>query len=236
MYPFNVFSDDMINHLLPGQRAMQDTLRGSDQEVEAVSAAGACSLSYLVTELTISGTKAYTLAAPTYAGQVKTVRCVAASNTPAGTLTISSPDTTTGFVCPATLFFDAAGQLVTFKATTALKWRAIAKIRTGVKTLVVGTTDTTGIADMSHINLSVTGTVSSTTTKALPNGAAVGEVCLFTCSTAASTPHGTLGGTFLTKTGGAGTAVTDVTAITDMAVGIWNGAAWQLVSPTLVAA
>lgn len=237
MKPFNDFSADMLNHLLPGQRAMQDLLLdvSGTYEVEAVSAAGACSLTTNVTELTISGTKAYTLAAPTYAGQTKTVRCVAASGSPAGTLTVSSPDDTTGFVCPTTFFFDTAGQEITFRATSGKKWRAIQKKRAGIKTLVVGTTVTTGIADMSHINLSVTGTVASTSTMALPNGAAVGEVCNVTCSTAATTPHGDLGGTFLTKTGSAATALDDFTLVTDAAILTWNGSAWQAVIITSAA-
>lgn len=232
MKPFNEFSQDMLNHLLPGQRAYQDILLDidGDYEKETVSAAGACALGVLITELSVDGTKAYTLAAPTYAGQLKTVRCVAATNTPAGTLTVSSPDDTTGFVCPATFFFDNVGQEITFRATNALKWRAIQKKRTGVKTLVIGTTTTTGIADMSHINVSVTGTVASTTTKALPNGAAVGELCAVTCSTAATTPHGDLGGTFLTKTGGAGTALDDFTATTDSCLLQWTGSAWQVIA------
>lgn len=237
MFPFNGFSQDMINHLLPGQRAYQDLLLDitGTYEKDAVSAAGACSLTTLITELTISGTKAYTLAAPTFAGQMKTVRCVSAASTPAGTLTVSSPDDTAGFVCPATFFFDTAGQEITFRATTGLKWRAIQKKRAGVKTLVVGTTVTTGICDMSHVNLSVTATVSSTTTKALPDGAAVGELCMISVSTAASTPHGTLGGTFLTKTGSAGTTLTDFTATTDDVLLYWNGSAWQVHSSSISA-
>lgn len=232
MRPFNEFSQDMINHLLPGQRAYQDLLLDveGDYEKESVSASGACALGVLITELTISGTKAYTLAAPTYAGQMKTIRCVSAASTPAGTLTVSSPDTTTGFVCPSTFFFDNVGQEVTFRATTGLKWRCIQKKRTGVKTLVIGTTTTTGIADMSHIDVSVTGTVASTTTKALPNGAAVGELCAVTCSTAASTPHGDLGGAFLKKDGTAGTALDDFTATTDSCLLQWTGAAWQVIA------
>lgn len=188
---------------------------------------GALDLTRRLSEISVSGTKAFTLAAPTYAGQEKEVLCVAAASTPAGTLTVSSPDDTTGFVCPATFFFDNVGQKLVFRATSALKWRCVEKIRTGVKTLTVGTTTTTGICDMSHVNLSVTGTVASTTTMALPNGAAVGELCQVSCSTAASTPHGDLGGTFITKTGTAGTALDDFTAVTDQALLQWTGAAWK---------
>ncbi len=173
---------------------------------------------------------AFTLAAPTFAGQEKLITCVAAASTPAATLTVSSPDDTTGFVCPATFFFDNKGQTLLLRATAGLKWRCIQKIRTGVKALVIGTTVTTGICDMSHVDVSVTGTVASTSTKALPNGAAVGELCAITCSTAASTPHGDLGGTFVKKDGTAGTALDDFTATSDSVLLQWTGAAWQPVA------
>lgn len=195
--------------------------------IEAISASGAL-LTHGTSELTVSGTKAYTLAAPEFAGQRKVVRCVAASSSPLGTLTISSPDDTAGFVCPATVCFTNPGQLIEFEATSGLKWRAIRKIRTGVTALVIGTTVTTGICDMTHVDVSVTGTVASTTTKALPDGAAVGEIVSITCSTAASTPHGDLGGTYIKKDGtSAGTLLDDFTLVTDNAQLMWNGSAWK---------
>lgn len=195
--------------------------------VDAVAASGAVDITRRRTEISVSGTKAYTMAAPTYEGQEKEIICVAAASTPAGTLTVSSPDDTTGFVCPSTFFFDNVGQKLKFRATAALKWRCIEKIRTGVKVLVIGTTVTTGICDMSHVDVSVTGTVASTTTKALPNGAAVGELCGITCSTAATTPHGDLGGTFVKKDGTAGTALDDFTATSDSCLLQWSGSAWK---------
>jgi hypothetical protein len=228
--PFDQFSRDMMNHFLPGQQAMQDIATGADgTNVQALSAAGAVSTTAELTELTISGTKAYTLAdGPAgVAGRIKKIVCVSAASTPAGTLTIASPDDTTGFVCPATFFFDSVGQTLVLR-WTGTKWRCIQKIRTGYKTLVVGTTVTTGIANMSHIVLSVTGTVASTTTMALPNGAAVGERLLISCSTAASTPHGDLGGTYISKLGVAGTVLDDFTAVTDHLNLEWTGAAWAV--------
>lgn len=190
--------------------------------------ATALALDVLVSELVISGTMAATLAAPTYQGQRKIIRAKSAASTPALTLTVSSPDDTTGFVCPATFFFDNRAQELTLEATASLKWRCIEKKRAGVKALVIGTTVTTGICDMSHVDVSVTGSVASTSTKALPNGAAVGELCCVTCSTAASTPHGDLGGAYIGKDGTtAGTLLDDFTLVTDMALLQWNGAAWK---------
>lgn len=201
---------------------------GADAAREAISAAGAIS-TYGLTELSVDGTKAYTMAAPEYVGQSKTIRVVGATNTPAGTLTVSNPDTTTGFVCPSTFFFDNVGQLLEFEATSGLKWRCVNKIRVGRKALVIGTTVTTGICDMSHVDVSVTGTVASTSTMALPNGAAVGELVSVTCSTASTTPHGDLGGTYVKEDGTAGTLLDDFTLVTDNALLQWTGSAWKAV-------
>lgn len=197
--------------------------------VDGVSASGACSLTRVRTELTISGTKAYTLAAPTAPGQTKIITCVSAASTPAGTLTVSSPDDTTKFVCPATFFFDTAGQEIELVSTAALKWRCVRKKRVGVKTIVIGTDVLTGICDMSALVLaSVTGTVASLTTKGLPNGAAIGERVRVTCSVADSTPHGDLAGTFVDHLGVAKTALDDFTAVGDGGTFVWNGSAWQV--------
>lgn len=199
--------------------------------VDALSAAGACDLTKLVTELTVSGTKAYTLAAPTTAGDRKIVRCVAATSSPLGTLTVSSPDTTTGFACSATFLFDTVGQEIEFQATSGLLWRAVRIKRAGTSGtdgVVIGTTViNTKNMWMKYI-LSVTGTVSSTTTKALPNGSAVGERISISVSTAASIPSGTLGGVYVDQTGAARTgAVFDNVADTVMLE--WDGSSWQSV-------
>lgn len=195
---------------------------------EAITAAGALSLNTYHSTLAISATMAFTLAAPTVSGQRKKVTCLSAASTPAGTLTVSSPDDTTGFVCPATFFFDTAGQEIELEATPALKWRCIRKLRKGFKELVVGTTVTTGICDMSHINLSVTATVQSTGSKGIPNGAAVGELLLVGCGTAASTPHGDIFGAFIGTFGTTANTLDDFTATTDHMLFSWTGAAWQL--------
>lgn len=198
---------------------------------EALIAAGALSLNTYHSTLAVSSTMAFTLAAPTVSGQRKKVTAISAASTPAATLTVSSPDDTTGFVCPATFFFDNTGQEIELEATPALKWRCIRKKRVGWKTLVIGTTVTTGIADMSHLNLSVTGTVTSTGTKGIPAGAAVGERLLVGCGTAALTPHGDIFGTaFLSTSGGTANTLDDFTATTDHMEFEWTGAAWQLIS------
>jgi hypothetical protein len=203
--------------------------------IDAVSAAGALDLAKYVTELTVSGTKAYTLAAPTVAGQRKKITCVSAASTPLGTVTVSSPDDTAGFVCASAFTFDAAGQSIELIATSALKWRATRIQRSGKRAVVVGTTVLTGLNLSQIYSLSVTGTVVSDSTKGLPNGSAVGERCNLVCDTAALSPIGSITGTYKNMLG---TAATDIQAIGvvasasvvgDMVTLEWDGAAWQAI-------
>jgi hypothetical protein len=206
--------------------------------VDGVSASGACALDRLTTELTISATKAYTLAAPTYAGQRKVIRCVSAASTPLGTLTITSPDTTSGFACASTFVFDTAGQEITLEATPGLLWRCIHKKRAGgtANNVVVGTTDLAGFSLWTAYFLSVTATVNSTGTKGIPNGSVIGERCTVLCSTAASTPIGSIDGVFAGMEGVAYThlgaiGVAGSTTVTgDFAELVWNGLKWQVVN------
>lgn len=199
--------------------------------VEAVSAAGALALDQYVTELTISGTMAFTLAAPTVAGQKKRITCVSAASTPLGTVTISSPDTTAGFVLPSVVTFTSAGQALELVATAGLLWRArVGTQRAGTQTLVVGTTLTAGLVMPAIYLLSVTGTVSSTTTKALPNGLFAGDTVVVGQSVAASTPIGNINFTGLTTAGVAATDLQAFGALTDTVTLNWTGTAWLVVA------
>jgi hypothetical protein len=175
--------------------------------VEAISAAGTLSLAVFASELSVTGTMAFTLTAPTVAGQRKRIACVAAASTPIGTVTITNPDTTVGFACSATFQFDTVGQSIELVATAGLLWRCIAVNRAGgaANDTVIGTTVLTGVNLRAAYFCSVTGTVSSTTTKGLPNGSAVGEQCLVAVSTAATTPSGTIAVTGVTNAGVAAT-------------------------------
>lgn len=202
--------------------------------VDAVSASGACSLTNLITELSVDGTKAYTLAAPTATGMRKIVRCVSATSSPLGTLTVSSPDDVTGFVCPATFLFDTAGQELEFEATAALKWRCVRVKRAGgsANNVVVGTTLTSAMALWSFFGLSVDGTKSSTTTKSLPNGACPGERIKLANTTATNTPIGDIDFVGRSELGAAVTHITAIGATTDAAILEWDGAKWQVVYST----
>lgn len=231
-------TDAMIKNLANFRQEQIDALTAdlaAGEAVDAVSASGACSLTKVNTELTVSGTKAYTLAAPTRVNQRKVIRCVSAASTPAGTLTVSSPDTTAGFICPATFFFDIAGQEITLEATSALLWRCVGIRRKGgaVDNVVVGTTAITNKMWRTYA-LSVTGTVNST----LPNGSCVGERVQIINTTAATTPIGGLTGTFK---GGAAAAYTSLgaigvvasaTVVGDQAELEWDGTAWNVLYQT----
>lgn len=198
---------------------------------EALSAAGALSVASFNTDLTISGTIAFTLAAPTVAGQRKRITCVAATSTPLGNLTISAPDTTAGFVLPALVTFTAAGQVLELVATTGLLWRArVGTQRAGTQTLVVGTTLTAGLVMPAIYLLSVTGTVSSTTTKGLPNGLFPGDTCIVGESVAASIPVGNISFAGITTAGAAVTDLGAFGALTDTVTLVWNGLAWMVVA------
>ena len=221
------FDPDTINNL-------KDAIGAG---IEGISAAGALSLTAAITELTVSGTKAYTLAAPTVAGQKKRIVCVSAASTPLGTVTISSPDDTTGFVCSSTFTFTDVGQAIELVATTGLKWRATRVQRAGgaANNVVVGTTVLTGLNLWLRYCLSVTNTVSSTGTGALPNGSAVGERIIITNSAVSGTPVGSIDGTFLgmineayTHLGAIG-VVASATVVGDCAVLEWTGSAWSVI-------
>lgn len=212
----------------------KDTLRPAlGGGVDAISAAGACSLAKYITELTVSGTKAYTLAAPTVAGQRKRIVCVAATSSPLGSVTVSSPDDTAGFVCATVFTFTVAGQAIDLIATSALKWRAVRVQRAGVKaTITAGTDVLTGLNLYQTYSLAVDGTDAGTGTGGLPNGSAVGERCSIVCELAANTPVGSLTGTYLGMFGTAYTivgaigVVASTTVVGDCALLEWNGSAW----------
>lgn len=199
-----------------------------------VVTSGALSLAVYLSELSISGSKSYTLAAPTVAGQRKRIECTVAGNTPVGTLTVSSPDDTSGSVCAGTFKFDTVGQAIELVGTADLKWRATRVQRAGgtAGNVVIGTTVLTGRNLWMRYMCSVTGTVSSTGTKALPDGSAVGERIILACSSVASTPNGNIAFTGKTIIGGAVTDASALGSTTDVMTLEWDGTAWQVMNST----
>jgi len=181
--------------------------------------------------LTVASSMTGTLADGTYAGQRKRVVCVAATSTPAYTLTVNTPETTAGLACASTFIFNTVGQAVDF-FWTGSKWRAERVQRAGATTVVVGTTVLTGLNLNLQYDLSVTGTVSSTTTKGLPNGSSPGERIVLTNTVAASTPIGDISGTYTNLLGAAATSIGAIgvaataSAVGDSAILEWDGSAW----------
>lgn len=200
--------------------------------IDSVSTAGAVDLTQYETQLSVTGTVAYTMAAPTVAGQKKRLTCVLAASTPLGTVTITSPDDTTGFVVPSTMIFTAVGQSVEFVATAALKWRVQSLRRAGTQILVVGTTVTTGMVLPMNYSLSVTGAVSSavSASRGIPNGLIPGEIVVVSQSTAASIPVGNIEGLFLTLANASATDLQAWGATTDTVTLQWTGARWLVIA------
>lgn len=231
-------TNTMISKIANFEQSSIDALTAdlqAGEAIDALSADGACSLTRVVTELSVTGTDAYTLAAPTFANQRKIVRCVLAASIPVATLTVSSPDDTTGFVCASTFVFDTVGQEIEFVATPALKWRCVRKKRAGVlATITAGTTVLTGRSMHLVYSLAVDGTDAGTGATGLPNGSTVGEKCSIVCELAANIPVGSLGGTFKGVFGTAYTVVGAIgvvgstTVIGDFCELEWDGAAWQV--------
>lgn len=196
--------------------------------------ATALSTTIYESRLVVSGTMAFTLAAPTYAGQRKRLVCESAASTPLGVVTVTGPDTTAGFALSTTFTFDFPGQAIELIATSGLKWRATRIQRAGSRAVTAGSTVLTGLNLSINYAISVTGTAVSNSTKGLPNGSCAGERCILTCVLAACTPVGSITGVF---NGGANTAYTTVgaigvvastTVVGDTAVLEWDGSAWNV--------
>ncbi len=79
--------------------------RPYDSTVETVTS-GAISVAARTTRLSVTGTVAYTLAAPATKGQRKAIHCTVAASTPAGTITV------TNLIGGTTLAFNAVDDAV----------------------------------------------------------------------------------------------------------------------------
>jgi hypothetical protein len=206
----------------------RDALLSATNSHEVVTS-GAVSLNTLRTDLSVTGTQAYTLADGTVPGQRKLIRCTVAATIPAGTLTIATPEDTAGIVCPSTFVFDSVGQGIDLE-WSGTKWRVMRTYRSGVKVVTIGTTVLTGFHLAHTYSCSVTGTVSSTTTRSLPNGTWPGDYCIVGCSTAASIPVGNINFTGLTLANVAATDLQAIGATTDTVTLTWTGTAWLVVA------
>lgn len=208
----------------------RDALMG-DLGVADTVTSGTISLLTRITNLSVTGTTTFTLpdASTSRAGVRKRLICTVAASIPAGTLTVTTPESTAGIVCPSTFVFDTVGQCIDF-VWSGTKWQVEKTTRAGVKIATVGTTVLTGFNLCHNLSLSVTGTVSSTTTKGVPNGAYPGDVLIVSQSTAASIPVGNITGTFLTLANAAATDLQAWGATTDTVTLTWNGLAWLVIA------
>lgn len=212
-------SDGTSGCIIPVLRPLALNTAG-DGGYAAISASGALAPTAGRIDLTVSGTKAYTLADGVVGHEID-ILCVSAASSPLGTLTIA---TVFGSE-PTTHIFTTAGQRLRLRMT-ATGWKVVAKTRVGSLTVVVGTDVLTGHDMVATYNLSITGTVSSTSTLGIPSAQVPGEDIWVRCTTAASTPNGSIAVTALTLAGAAATALA-VNATTDYEHLTWNGSAYQ---------
>lgn len=204
--------------------AVRDALL-TDLGVADTATSGTISLTTRVTNISVTGTAAYTMPNGTIAGQRKTLICTVAASIPVGTITVTTPEDTAGIVCPSTFIMDTVGQQIDF-VWSGSKWRVERTRRAGVKVSTVGTTVLTGFNLCAHLALSVTGTVASATTMGIPNGAYPGDRLVVGQSVAASIPVGSITGTYVTLANVAATDLQAWGALTDTVTLEWRGAAW----------
>lgn len=209
-----------------------------DAGVETVTS-GACSVAVRTTLLSVTGTKAYTVANGVTVGQVKVLACTVAASTPAGTVT---PTTAVGFT---SLAFSAVGSVAVMQWTVSgwvllsldlMSPTNLASLQTFPSLLTVLTnaqardtydagieTVTSGACSITKrtTRLSITGTQAY----AVADGTTVGQVKVLSCSVAASTPAGTV-----TPTTGSGFTSLAFDAVNDCAVLQWSAVGWIILS------
>jgi hypothetical protein len=215
--------DDMPNAL--ANNAAFEAKAIYDAGLETVTT-GACSITKRITQLSVTGTKGYTLADGTSVGQEKVFVCSVAASTPVGTLT---PAHALGF---STVVFNTVGDAVTFvwngtawerkvmdNTTTTANAAVVAAFNTQAAYDVAIETTTSGACSITKqtTQLSVTGTQAYT----LADGTAVGQKKILVCTVAASTPVGTL-----TPANALGFSTIVFNTVGDAATLEWNGTAW----------
>jgi hypothetical protein len=92
----------------------------------------------------------------------------------------------------------------------------------GFDDIVLGTTAPSALTEVTFVQ------TTGTKTGVLPDGKYVGQKKRFVQSVAASTPVGTVTGTFLTLAGAAATTLALGTAVAAIADFIWTGVGWRL--------
>jgi len=226
--PNNAFITQTIANLNEHAAALDTIGAPSTGTPVEIITSGAATLTTLFTQLSTTGTKAYSLADGTVTGQEHIFEEITAASTPIGTLTVATMDTAGGGV-NATFVFNAKGQRLHLQWTGSA-WHIVRLTPAGRTTVVVGTTTTTGMVMNRAWDLSVTGTVHGTLTHALPNGRFPGQQLHIDVTTAAILPVGDLAGAYKTAAGAAATSYANITDTTTTLDLFWDGgAAWQAV-------
>jgi len=209
---------DMFCLLLLANAAGTVAVTGFD----SVTAPGALSVTTEITELSVDGTDAFTLADGKYVGQTKRIRCIAAVNTPVGTVT---PDTVFAGA-PATYVFTAPGQEVLLM-WTATGWKCIGGKTAGTDAPAAAST----LRPLVEVHVVA---ISGTNDWVLGDGIFIGQRKQIAVASAAATPVGTISGIFYDEDGsGDGTDI-NLNAAADQAFIEWDGNRW--VALTLVSA
>lgn len=176
-------------------------------------------------KLTISGTMTATLPDGTFVGQRKLVTVTSGASIPALTLTVTTPETLAGFVCPATFLLAVAGQNIEFEWASTGKWRCISMNRYagGSPVYTANAIAAPGAIDPNRRfhTLAVDGTDAFT----LADGSYIGQ--LVTCFALAGTniPVGTI--TPATPLGYA--TVSGIGALGDTVTFMWVGSGWVVI-------
>lgn len=192
---------------------------------EAISSAGALNPAIPLTELTVSGTVAYTLANGTYVGQKKAIECVAAASTPLGTVTIA---TMTGSRTNVAYVFSTATARLELE-WTATGWRETALRPAGADAPAASST-------LNPLVLLHIVAIADTVDFVLAAGTVPGQVQHVIAGSNSGTPVGTISGLFYDEDGSADGVDVNFNAAGDTAVLMWNGVRWMpitLISATI---
>jgi hypothetical protein len=183
------------------------------ESVVAVSAPGAIPVTASHVLLSVDGTDAFTLADGDV-GHELTIDCVAAANTPLGTVTINDAYGSE----PTSWVFTAVGQKLTLRMTSG-GWKVIGLQQAGTD---LRTTD----GAFNPLCSLHTFEVADTKAYSLADGLVAGQLATFVCTANSGTPAGTITASFRTLAG-ATSASFSANASGDYAHCVWTGSKWQ---------
>lgn len=198
--------------------------------LESVAAPGAIAPGVYETHLSVDGTDAFTMGDGNHVGQRKRITCIAAANTPLGTVTLNDAYGTE----PTAYVFTTVGQWVEWEWTdggsAALKgWKIVGLGQVGVETVA-------GDASANPLCLVHLITIADTIDFLQPVGIIAGQRSIWLAVGTSGTPSGTVSGLYYDEDGSADGVDLVMNAAGDQAVIAWTGARWlaeSLVSTTV---